>query len=94
MSDIININYEHIETNANGITGASSLLTLEALSPLDTQTTISANAASQNAYIHSQYLVRMLGKNLENEVANIRSIGATFAEYDTMMAQLLECKTQ
>lgn len=94
MSGIIDINYEAIESDANKITEASSLLILGALSPLDTLSTISANATSQNSYIHSQYLIRMLGRNLENEVTNIRSIGASFAEYDSMMAQLLECKTQ
>lgn len=94
MSDIVDVKDEVVESSASGISGASSFLTLGALSPLDTQTKLTANGASQNAYIHSQYLVRMLGNNLEKEVANIRSIGAAFAEYDTMMAQLLENKIQ
>ena len=93
MSGIIDINYEAIESDSNEITEVSSLLILEALSPLDTQSTIVANTASQNAYIHSQYLIRMLGNNLEKEVTNIRGIGATFKEYDTMTAQLLDCKS-
>lgn len=90
MSDTICINSEAVENDATGISSAASYFMMDALVPADVRTTLTANAAGQHAYANSQQVIATLGENLEKEVTNIRSIGAAFVEYDTMMAELLK----
>lgn len=89
MSDMIYINDEAVENDAAGISGAASYFMPDALVPSDERTTITANTAGQEAYANSQQVISTLGENLEREVSNIRSIGASFTQYDVMMANLL-----
>lgn len=94
MSDMIYINDEAVENDAAGISGAASYFMIDALVPSDSRTTLNANAAGQQAYADSQQVIATLGANLEREVKNIRSIGASFTQYDTMMAELLRSGTR
>ena len=90
MSDGNNINDEAVENDASGISGAAAYFMMDALVPSDCRTTLTANAMGQQAYANSQQVISALGENLEREVTNIRSIGATFTQYDVMMAALLK----
>jgi type VII secretion effector (TIGR04197 family) len=94
MSDLIYINEDAVENDASCISGAASYFMNDKLVPSDSRTTLTANTAGQQAYANSQQVIEILGENLEREVTNIRSIGATFKEYDTMMAELLRNGTR
>lgn len=90
MLDGIYINDEAVEKDAAGISGAASYFMTDALAPVDGRTTITANVAGQQAYTNSQQVISILGENLEREVTNIRSIGASFTQYDDMVAELIK----
>lgn len=58
------------------------------LYPKDEVTTLSANVNLHMAFIEAQSLIGQLGRAMDEEVANIRSIGVTFEQYDTMLGDL------
>lgn len=89
MSNGIYINDEAVENDASGIAGTASYFMVDMLVPKDSRTTLTANTSGQQAYHNSQQVISVLGQNLEREVLNIRSIGASFTQYDTMMADLI-----
>ncbi len=89
MSNGIYINDEAVENDATGISGAASYFMIDTLIPVDGRTTLTVNMAGQQAYTNSQQVISTLGENLEREVTNIRSIGASFTQYDVMMAELI-----
>lgn len=89
MANDIYINDEAVENDASGVSGAASYFMIDMLVPQDSRTTLTANIAGQQAYYNSQQVISTLGENLEREVSNIRSIGASFTQYDTMMADLI-----
>lgn len=89
MSNGIYINDEAVENDATGISGAASYFMIDTLIPVDGRTTLTVNMAGQQAYTKSQQVISTLGENLEREVTNIRSIGASFTQYDVMMAELI-----
>lgn len=89
MSNGIYINDEAVENDATGISGAAFYFMIDTLIPVDGRTTLTVNMAGQQAYTNSQQVISTLGENLEREVTNIRSIGASFTQYDVMMAELI-----
>ncbi len=89
MPNGIYINDEAVENDATGISGAASYFMIDTLIPVDGRTTLTVNMAGQQAYTKSQQVISTLGENLEREVTNIRSIGASFTQYDVMMAELI-----
>lgn len=89
MLNGIYINDEAVENDASGISGTASYFMADVLVPQDSRTTLTANIAGQQAYSNSQQVISVLGQNLEREVSNIRSIGASFTQYDTMVADLI-----
>ncbi len=88
MSDIIVVEEENVEEYAEAVDGAARYFKENPLVPYDSQSTISANGRGQSAYYHAQEVVAVFGSCLEREAANIRSLGAEFAEYDAMLAEL------
>lgn len=90
MSEKIKINQTAVEDNATGLSGAATYFQGVTLIPTDGESTITANGKGQEAFGTSQRLIASFGETLEQEVTNVRSIGAAFEEYDKMMSQLWE----
>lgn len=90
MSGEIRINDAAVEEEADAISGAAAYFMEDLLIPSDSKTTITANAKGQEAFAKAQKLIASFGSSMEQEVDNIRSLGAVFQEYDDMMGELLE----
>lgn len=85
MSKEIKVSQAAVEANVTAISGTNQYFMGVALAPTDNQTTISANAKGQEAYAKSQAILESFGDAMEQEIANIRSIGITFRENDKMV---------
>lgn len=94
MSDIVNVNGESAEGFATEINGAARYFQENPLLPCDEKSTISANGRGKTAYYEAQMAVSLFGTCLEQEAANIRSLGASFEQYDEMLALLWESGTR
>ncbi len=90
----IYISEEAVEKDAEKISGAAAYFMPDALVPTDGRTTLIANSAGQQAYAAAQQIIGTFGENMEREVTNIRSIGASFTQYDAMMAELIRSGTR
>lgn len=90
MSKEIKVNQAAVEANATAISGTNQYFTGTALTPMDNRSTISANAKGQEAYAKSQAILESFGTAMEQEIANIRSLGITFQENDKMMVETIE----
>ncbi len=88
MPEEVCIREENIEEHVSGIKGASALFAGKPLEPCDTRSTIHANQKGQEAYGSARGMTARFGKSLEQEAADIKSLGLTFAEYDKMLAGL------
>lgn len=88
MAQDIKINQIAVKENSESISKAAQYLKEETLSSKDNSTTITANGKGQEVYNKSQKLLEALGKALDQEAGNIRSLGVTFQEYDEMMTKL------
>lgn len=88
MADEIRVDQKEAEEKAAGIESASGYFQVCALVPQDTRTTIPANENGRSAYGRSQSHIQSLGGALDQEVTNIRSLNAAFAEFDKMMGEL------
>lgn len=85
MPGTININEATVEGDAAVIANASSAFTSVGLSSTDGESTISANANSQNAYNKAQESIADFGETLNSDVANIRSLNLKFKEFDELI---------
>ena len=96
MAEKIKVNQVALENDAMTLSGASAYFQEVALIPADGKTTLTANKNGQEVFEQSQQIIASFGKTMEQDVANIRSIGASFQEYDSMMSQLWEngCRYQ
>lgn len=94
MPDIIVVEEEYVEEYAEAVDGAARYFKENPLVPCDTRSTISANGRGHCAYYHAQEVIAAFGSCLEREAANIRSLGAEFAEYDAMLAELWNSGTR
>ncbi len=84
MGDNIRIDQRKVEEDAVLLEGARSRLERAPLDSQDMKTTLSANAKSKAAYGNSQERLSDLSVLLDQEVKNIRSLGAAFVEFDEM----------
>lgn len=90
MSEKIKINQTSVENDATILSGAAAYFKEVALIPSDGETTLTANGNGQSNFGKSQKLIASFGAAIEKEVGNVRQLGATFEEYDSMMSQLWE----
>ena len=90
MADNINISGECTERYATGISSVTDYFVKAELLHSDDKSTIRANANGKNAYTESQTALELFGNCLEQEAKNIRELGADFAQYDEMLADLCE----
>ncbi len=90
MGDKIWIDGKRVEEDATRIEGAAAYLRQAPLNPQDMRTTIPANAGSKAAYVDSQERIYQLGILLDQEVKNIRGLGAAFIEFDEMLGRLMD----
>ena len=88
MADRINIDQGRVEEKAGQIGGAAAYLVNVPLTPQDNKTTLPANEKGRAAYGRSQERIAALGNLLDQEVKNIRGLGAAFTQFDEMMGQL------
>lgn len=94
MADNITIKVADVEKYVSNLNGAAGYFLENHLVPSDNKSTISANENGKNAYGAAQSAVATLGVCLEQEAKNIRSLGASFKEYDEMLAKLWESGTR
>lgn len=90
MGDIIQINPEMVEEDAQTIADLSLYFEENPLESVDTKTTISANKNGKDTYEASQTLIAALGEAMDQEVINIRKLGLAFKEIDETYASLIE----
>lgn len=90
MSNTITINYEGVDNCAANIAGAAKYFAETPLTSCDTKTTICANGRGKLAYGNAQSVIALFGTCMEQEAANIRSLGVEFEEYDKLLAMLWE----
>ena len=88
MADRIHIHQGKVNEGARQIGSAAAYLANAPLSSQDTRTTLPANAKSKAAYGRLQERIADLGRNLDQEAGNIRSLNAAFTEFDRMIGQL------
>ena len=94
MGDILQIDQEIVESDAQVISDMSKYFLENPLCPCDEKTTITANINSKSSYSLSQQLIADFGKAMDQEAVNIRELGLTFIEFDEMQANLLETGTR
>lgn len=90
VSKEIRVNQAAIEANVEAISGAASYFNDAALTPVDSKSTVTANARGQEAYAKFQKMKNKFGNAIKQEANNIRSLGVTFQEYDEMLSELWE----
>lgn len=87
MADI-KVDREIVEGDASQIAAAAGYFCAKALSPTDGKSTISAKGKSIAAFNRGQSGIGFLGRALDTDVANIRSLGVKFEEFDSLMGEL------
>ena len=90
MSKEIRVNQAAVEANVTAISGTNQYFRGIALAPTDNRTTIAANAKGQAAYAKSQAILESFGDAMEQEIANIRSLGIAFQEKDKLVWEIQE----
>lgn len=86
----IQVDIDRSDSDAAKIANAAQFFQADSLDPIDNDTTLYANAALHTAFDSSQSLLAALGEAMDKEVSNIRSVGATFEQYDHMLADLAD----
>lgn len=89
MAEEVKVSDVKVENHASQIEGISAYFCGSSLSARDSKTTIKGNAQAKLAFDNAQRMLTNFGKNMEREVSNIRSVGATFEQYDELMSELL-----
>ncbi|WP_075721380.1 TIGR04197 family type VII secretion effector [Roseburia sp. 499] len=90
MSKEIKVSQAAVEANVTAISGTNQYFTGVALTPTDNRTTIVANTKGQAAYAKSQAILESFGDAMEQEIANIRSLGIAFQEKDKLVWEIQE----
>ncbi len=85
----ITVNSTAVENHAGNIQGISDYFTGHKLENADHKSTIRACSQVRLSYQGSQRIIRNFGKSMDREVSNIRSIGATFRQYDETLKSLI-----
>ncbi len=80
------IDGKEIEKNAFQIHNAVDVLREDSLNPYDSESTLTVNHKLHQVFEESQKLIVLLGEVLDSEVENIRSLGVTFEQFDSMLA--------
>ena len=87
MSGGIQISKPITDEESQNIDDAAKHFEGKTLSSKDTQSTITANAAGQEAFAQSQNVVTQFGTALQEDAGHIHDLGARFEEFDQMMAE-------
>ncbi len=77
-----------VETDAAQIASASSYFSGTTLGSIDGKSTIDANGKSKGVFYSGQSNIIALGKAVDTDVINIRSLGLKFDEFDELMGEL------
>ena len=84
---IVKVDYDDVENHVGDYTRAAFLLQPR-YSLSAGKSTIQAKGNAEFSYRTSQTVLGSLGVGLDNEAAVIRETGATFKEYDEMLANM------
>jgi len=88
MAEQLRVDRVIVEADAARISTAAGYFSGGSLSPVDGKSTITAKGNSIAAFNRGQTGIAALGTALDADVANIRSLGVKFEEFDTMMGEL------
>lgn len=88
MSGQIKVSSSSAAAEASRVSGAAQYFRGRTLPMQDGTSTISANQNSKDAYEGAQKEGTSIGRALDKDAENIRSLGNAFAEFDTMMGTL------
>lgn len=83
----LNVNQETVNSQADGLSATAHFKT-KSLANTDNESTITANAGGKEAFTASQNAAASLASAIDQESKNIRSLGASFVEFDQMMAAM------
>lgn len=82
----ISVDIEQSHRDATQIAKAADILQAKNMAHYDGSTTLRANANLHSAFAQSQSILAALGSAMDKEASNVRSIGAAFEQYDSMLA--------
>lgn len=84
----ISVDKNKADEESRKIKNAAEYFEGQELSSKDTVSTITANAAGQNAFAQSQNVTSRFGTALQEDAGHIHELGAKFEEFDQMMEKL------
>jgi type VII secretion effector (TIGR04197 family) len=83
--DKIKVDATVVQGKAEQVASGATLFRIKSLSPVDNESTISANEAVKQSHKECQSVGSQLGKALMQESKNIKSLGIRFEEFDKMV---------
>ncbi len=90
MSDIVNISKDEMDETGREMEQLMNLLQEKKLGSCDDRSTIVANENSKTAFTNSQQTKSLFAQYLSEEANRIKGLGATFDEYDQMLADIFQ----
>lgn len=88
--NFISVDSDKSEMHAVQVERTTDALNRVSLYPKDDVTTLPANTNLHIAFSDAQLLIDQLGRAMDEEAKNIRSIGVTFEQYDAMLGDLAD----
>jgi type VII secretion effector (TIGR04197 family) len=83
--DKIKVDANVVQGKADQVASGATLFQMKSLSPVDSDSTISANEAVKKSHKECQSIGGQYGKALMQESKNIKSLGIRFEEFDKMV---------